>query len=116
MNLGKLVLLTMLSCNALSFAVVVKMPEAAIINQNLRNFGLQYFAEKTHIAEQLANEEFEAVGVAMLINTNLSDYHEAVEASGLLAPQLSSSRVFKALLQHNQEALEELAECGLYQP
>lgn len=125
MDLKKFFLLSMLSCSSLSFAVLVKMPDAETLKNNLAEIGLSHFAEKSKIVEDLANRKIEALGVAIVIETHLYDYIAYLEQSGMpekllhmhqIQMQMHKPLLFEAILKGHKDALQQLKDANLYQP
>ena len=108
---------------SLSFAVLVKMPKAGILNSRLNEAGLIDFAKETQIAQDLGNKELEALGVAMKIATASADYAQKVQKNtpqpyaNILLTQfkMMHNDIYKVILQDSPEALKELADAKLYQ-
>ena len=122
MKLKFVAICILLSVASINFAGPVKMPSAQVLNERLGEKGFQHFAEKTKIADNLADRELEALGVAITVETSLYDYNENLKKGGLSEQQLRKNQMimkmtkpmlFKALLQDSPEALDELKQLGL---
>lgn len=115
---------SLLSIISLSHAVRVKMPSGGQISDRLKDEGLIEFAQVTEIATKLANQKFQAVGLANSIAAYMQDYKDYIAQSYsednavILLAQFSimQSKIYRAIFKDYPEALEELKGFGLYKP
>jgi hypothetical protein len=100
--------------NAACFATPVLMPTAEVLNKRLDEIGMRHFAQKTTIVEDLADQNKDALGVAVAVESALDDYSEKVKNPMLTnTVGMQKSLIIKTLLQDYPEALKELVELGV---
>ena len=115
----KSALFCLLSLSTLSsFGVIVKMPNAQILHQKIEFLGLRYFNEKTHLIDNLANKELNAVQVAFAIERALDKFSEHIKNNPTMAEAsliMLSLKPFllKSLLEDFPEAIKELEDMDL---
>lgn len=92
-----------------NFAMLVKLPDAKVINARLDMF--QYFARTTKIVHDLANQEMYVQGVCMAVNSAICEYNitELPEREKLRVLN-NKSMIYEAFLKDFPEALEEAAQ------
>ena len=103
----------------------VKMPNAETLQARLSKIGLDHFAEKTGIVEKLANQQKAPLDIAMTIELGFYDYNEDFQKRGtspltlkamMIVLEKRKPRLFEALLENEQEALDKLKNLGFYKP
>lgn len=90
-------------------SAIVKLPNEEILRKKLYAAGYGYFAEKTTIVKDLANAELSPLGVAIALETSLSDFAEYQKnpmLSGLM--EMNKPHILKVILKEYPGAIEEL--------
>ncbi len=96
--------------------VKVKLPDANVLQQELRSEGLEHLCKNTKIISWLADKEKHPVAVAMDVESALSSYTKNAkdpitdEQMGIL-----KSDILRVILKDYPEALEELSQLGHYE-
>lgn len=120
------IILTVLtvSLNSITFCVLVQMPDAQTLHERLNKKGLGDFATKSNIIAQLQNKQLESLAIAQFVEEALSHFDIYLETK--MSPEMAKNfslqlhmnkpMLYKALLMHCQESLDELHEIGIYQP
>ena len=109
---------------AIAMDKIIKMPGEAVLQKRLDDIGMRYFAEKTNIISELADQEKVPLGVAMTLESAIHDYFEYINKcmpekmmiSQMAQIKMHKPLIFKALLKDEPAALEELKQLGLYNP
>lgn len=100
------------------------MPSKEALQARLDKIGMTYFAEKTNIIAQLADQKKAPLGVAMVVDLSMHDYFEYIKKS-MPAPMVRMQQaqmamhkplILEILLKHAPAALEELKDLGIYEP
>lgn len=118
----KMLLGLLISARIMATGEIITMPEKRVLQERLDSIGLRYFAKKTNIISQLADQKKAALGVAVTVDLSLYDYFEYIKKSmpeqmvriQMVQMDMHKSLIFEALLKDEPAALEELKSLGLY--
>lgn len=95
---------------------IIKMPNVAILQKRLNEEGFQHFVENTRIIELLADQEKKALGVVMIVDCALYGYDKNLGQLVISETvSMRRSHLLEVVLQDHPDALQELADKGLYQ-
>lgn len=103
-------LIVLLSSISSSYAVLVTMPDAKILQERLSAHGFDHFMEKTRIVQQLAGQQKEALGVAMAVELALYDYCQSLPPMMQSLMTMRKPQLIEALLEGQSAAIQELKD------
>ncbi|MGC2310436.1 MAG: hypothetical protein WA432_02340 [Candidatus Babeliaceae bacterium] len=93
-----------------SQAMLVKLPDANILNNRLREDGLELFVNKTKIDQTLGNQSMGALAVLLSLEGAIRNYNKDLDPiTATLNPlEARKRKIIGIILQDNPEALEQV--------